>query len=186
MWNGQTIISVILNQPGFNQDLLKKINLNTEVRWQTVRKKNGGDQNIKTTSNTTILKILSVTDMLFIPGSKVCRIVKILLSANPPGNLYTLSVVRTLTYDLLYLLDLSVFGFCIVKNVPTNTGGLPQLINKVGFEKKTHYGTYFLVKSRTDEAHISNLAYTAAPLGLHLDLPYYDFVPGVRNKRYCK
>ena len=75
---------------------------------------------------------------------------------------------------------MSKFGFCIVKNVPTSLQGLPQLIQKVGFEKKTHYGTYFSVKSRTDEAHISNVAYTAAALGLHLDLPYYDFVPGVK------
>ena len=74
---------------------------------------------------------------------------------------------------------MSIFGFSIVNNVPANVDGLPQLIQKVGFEKRTHYGTYFSVKSRTDEAHISNLAYTAAALGLHLDLPYYDFVPGV-------
>ena len=76
-----------------------------------------------------------------------------------------------------------MFGFSIVRNVPTNIEGLPQLITKVGFEKRTHYGTYFSVKSRTDESHISNLAYTSAALGLHLDLPYYDFVPGVGQER---
>ena len=73
--------------------------------------------------------------------------------------------------------DLAVFGFCIVENLPLNLESLPQLIKTIAFEKRTHYGTYFVVKSRSEQ--ISNLAYTSAPLGLHLDLPYYDFVPGV-------
>ena len=74
---------------------------------------------------------------------------------------------------------MSIFGFSIVNNVPANEDGFPQLIQNEGFEKRTHYGTFFSVKSRTDKAHISNSAYTAAALGLHLDLPYYGFVPGV-------
>ena len=77
----------------------------------------------------------------------------------------------------IYISDLAVFGFCIVENLPSNLESLPQLIKTIAFEKRTHYGTYFVVKSRSEQ--ISNLAYTSAPLGLHLDLPYYDFVPGV-------
>ena len=80
-------------------------------------------------------------------------------------------------YSLIYISDLAVFGFCIVENLPSNLESLPQLIKTIAFEKRTHYGTYFVVKSRSEQ--ISNLAYTSAPLGLHLDLPYYDFVPGV-------
>ena len=94
-------------------------------------------------------------------------------------------ITNDLNYDQSYIfIDLSIFGFSIVNNLPANEDGLPQLIQKVGFEKRTHYGTYFSVKSRTDEAQISNLAYTAAALGLHLDLPYYDFVPGVNLGLY--
>ena len=80
-------------------------------------------------------------------------------------------------YFSKYISDLAVFGFCIVENLPSNLESLPQLIKTIAFEKRTHYGTYFVVKSRSEQ--ISNLAYTSAPLGLHLDLPYYDFVPGV-------
>ena len=80
-------------------------------------------------------------------------------------------------YFSIFILDLAVFGFCIVENLPSNLESLPQLIKTIAFEKRTHYGTYFVVKSRSEQ--ISNLAYTSAPLGLHLDLPYYDFVPGV-------
>ena len=74
-------------------------------------------------------------------------------------------------------IDLSVLGLCIVTNLPASLDSLPALTQKIGFEKNTHYGTYFRVKSRAEQ--ISNLAYTSAALGLHLDLPYYDFVPGV-------
>ena len=80
-------------------------------------------------------------------------------------------------YFSICISDLAVFGFCIVENLPSNLESLPQLIKTIAFEKRTHYGTYFVVKSRSEQ--ISNLAYTSAPLGLHLDLPYYDFVPGV-------
>ena len=78
--------------------------------------------------------------------------------------------------------DLSTYGFSIVHGMPTNFDALPQLIKKINFEKMTHYGTYFKVMSREDDA-ISNLAYTAHTLGLHLDLSYYDYVPGVSSTR---
>ena len=63
--------------------------------------------------------------------------------------------------------------------MPGNFESLPHLIRKFAFEKPTHYGTFFTVVSKAAE-QLNNLAYTTAPLGLHLDLPYYDFVPGVR------
>ena len=78
--------------------------------------------------------------------------------------------------------DLSIFGFCIVNEIPRNFESLPVLIQGVGIEKSTHYGKNFKVVSKVDP---SNAAYTTLPLGLHLDMPIYHYKPGVRNvKRF--
>ncbi len=54
---------------------------------------------------------------------------------------------------------------------------LPDLVCKVAFPKPTSYGDYFEVESKEDP---SNLAYTTATLGLHLDEQHYAYTPGVK------
>ena len=82
----------------------------------------------------------------------------------------------------LFTVDLSKYGLTIVKGVPPN--GLPELVNSVGgFHKPTHYGVDFQVTQRLE--NLNNLAYSSNSLGLHLDLPFYKYKPGVscRGKR---
>ena len=76
--------------------------------------------------------------------------------------------------------DLSIFGFCIVNEMPRNYESLPAFIQHIGIEKSTHYGKSFKVVSKADP---SNAAYTTLPLGLHLDMPIYHYKPGVRNAK---
>jgi gamma-butyrobetaine dioxygenase len=52
-----------------------------------------------------------------------------------------------------------------------------ELVRKVGTPKSTHFGAYFNVITKSEPM---NLAYTSATLGLHLDLPFYDYTPGVQ------
>ena len=83
-----------------------------------------------------------------------------------------------ITQYIIYILDLSIFGFCIVYDMPRNFLSLPELIQHIGVAKSTHYGKCFKVVSKADP---SNAAYTTLPLGLHLDMPIYHYKPGVRN-----
>ena len=79
-------------------------------------------------------------------------------------------------YFPLFTVDLSKNGLTIVKGVPPD--GLPELVNSVGgFHKPTHYGVDFQVTQRFE--NLNNLAYSSKSLGLHLDLPFYKYKPGV-------
>ncbi|XP_035662137.1 gamma-butyrobetaine dioxygenase-like [Branchiostoma floridae] len=78
-------------------------------------------------------------------------------------------------YDFLFLLD-SV-GLVLVQNVPCEVGQVDRLANRVAFLKHTNYGKEFVVKSKPNP---SNVAYTSAKLGLHTDLPQYNYTPGVQ------
>ncbi|KAI8507040.1 Gamma-butyrobetaine dioxygenase, partial [Branchiostoma belcheri] len=78
-------------------------------------------------------------------------------------------------YDFLFLLD-SV-GLVLVQNVPCEVGQLERLANRVAFLKLTNYGKEFVVMSKPNP---SNVAYTSVKLGLHTDLPYYNYTPGVQ------
>ena len=51
------------------------------------------------------------------------------------------------------------------------------MVELVGSVKMTHYGQFWNVRSKSEA---NNLAYTGASLGLHTDLPYYDYTPGVQ------
>lgn len=68
-------------------------------------------------------------------------------------------------------------GVFILEGAPLSVGQLRKLAQKIGFIRVTHYGEEFTVKS---EPNAVNLAYTAARLGLHTDLPYYVYPPGVQ------
>ena len=64
--------------------------------------------------------------------------------------------------------------------MPRNFESLPELIQKIGIGKSTHYGKSFKVITKSDP---SNAAYTSLPLGLHLDMPIYRYKPGVRYNK---
>ncbi len=73
---------------------------------------------------------------------------------------------------------LEVHGLVRVSEVPEFT--LQKLLDRAGFARKTHYLDVFEVKSKGDP---NNLAYTSGTLGLHVDLPYYKYTPGVGEHR---
>ncbi|RXG73745.1 Gamma-butyrobetaine dioxygenase [Armadillidium vulgare] len=78
---------------------------------------------------------------------------------------------------LTWLQQLEVFGFVLISNAPAEYGQVRQLVERVGFIKKTHYGAEFSVKAKPDP---SNVAYSSGPLQLHTDLPYYEYKPGLQ------
>ena len=52
------------------------------------------------------------------------------------------------------------------------------LSSRVGLVRPTHYGSVFEVEDRGDDPN--NPAYTNVELGLHTDLPYYEYIPGAQ------
>jgi Taurine catabolism dioxygenase TauD, TfdA family len=81
------------------------------------------------------------------------------------------------------LLDLEEFGITIIEDVGKDPLAIRTLSKRIGFLKLTHYGVDFVVKSKVDA---NNAAYTSKTLGLHVDLPYYENLPGVRfYMSYC-
>ena len=55
-------------------------------------------------------------------------------------------------------------------------------MNRVGCIRSTHYGDIFHVVVK---ANANNLAYLPVTLGLHIDLPYYGYNPGVSKINEC-
>ena len=72
--------------------------------------------------------------------------------------------------------DISVWGLTSVHGIPYDKDSSSRLFNRVGFCRNTHYGVNFEVMFKEDP---SNVAYTNGTLGLHTDLPYYEYTPGV-------
>ncbi|XP_071809590.1 gamma-butyrobetaine dioxygenase-like [Asterias amurensis] len=72
---------------------------------------------------------------------------------------------------------LTTKGIAIVQDAPQEKGACQQLAEKVAYLKTTIYGDQFQVSSKHDA---SNLAYTNIALGLHTDLPYYNYTPGIQ------
>ncbi|XP_066265539.1 gamma-butyrobetaine dioxygenase-like [Branchiostoma lanceolatum] len=93
----------------------------------------------------------------------------------PKADFPTLLTDDRALYDFLFRLD-SV-GLVLVQNVPCEIGQLQRLANRVAFLRHTNYGKEFVVKSKPNP---SNVAYTSAKLGLHTDLPQYNYAPGVQ------
>ncbi|XP_078583873.1 gamma-butyrobetaine dioxygenase-like [Branchiostoma floridae x Branchiostoma japonicum] len=80
-------------------------------------------------------------------------------------------------YDFLVILD-SV-GLVLVQNVPCDVGQVERLANRVAFLKQTSgFGKEFAVVNKSKPG--SDMAYTSAKLGLHTDLNYYNYKPGVQ------
>lgn len=65
------------------------------------------------------------------------------------------------------LTQLSHYGLCFIKGVPTNDKQVEELARRFGCIRETFYGTSWDVKSLPEA---KNIAYTSLPLGLHMDL----------------
>ena len=77
--------------------------------------------------------------------------------------------------------DLQDFGIVLVDEMPENRESLRDLMKRVGCIRSTHYGDIFHVITKPNP---NNLAYLPVTLGLHVDLPYYGYNPGVRGISY--
>lgn len=74
-----------------------------------------------------------------------------------------------------WLNDTAAFGITIVDNVEDRAGAGIDLAKRIGFLRKTNFGTTFEVINKPDP---NNLAYTSAALPLHTDLPNQEVPPG--------
>ncbi|XP_074606216.1 gamma-butyrobetaine dioxygenase-like [Acropora palmata] len=76
-----------------------------------------------------------------------------------------------------WLSSMHKLGVALICNTPLKVGQVDELCQRVGHAKSTHYGHNFEVKTKYGP---SNLAYTSDRLPLHMDLPFYDYPPGVQ------
>ncbi|XP_017051035.1 gamma-butyrobetaine dioxygenase [Drosophila ficusphila] len=75
-----------------------------------------------------------------------------------------------------WLHNLAVYGVALIKEAPIEMDVLRKLSNRIGFMRRTTYGDEFSVRAQPGA---SNYAYLAAPLPLHTDMPYFEYLPGV-------
>lgn len=75
-----------------------------------------------------------------------------------------------------WLEALTVHGCALLTGVPRTEQEVRRLIDRVGFIRQTHYGQEFFVRAKEGT---NNVAYLSAPLQMHNDLPYYEYVPGI-------
>jgi len=68
-------------------------------------------------------------------------------------------------------------GIFLITETPTEKGMIEKLANKVAFLRTTNYGRDFNVHAKVNS---SNAAYTSRTLGLHTDLPFYMYCPGMQ------
>ena len=78
-------------------------------------------------------------------------------------------------HDLL--ISFYKYGFVVVKNIPTNDNFIVKFANSIGSVRRTNFGEYFNVKSKTDP---NDLAYTSLGLTPHTDNPYRNPVPCIQ------
>lgn len=76
-----------------------------------------------------------------------------------------------------WLVAMEQTGLVLTTGAPCEPGQLERLGQRVAFLRPTHYGKTFNVKNKVNP---NNLAYTSATLGLHSDLAYMSYVPGVQ------
>lgn len=74
-----------------------------------------------------------------------------------------------------FMLDVAAQGLALAVNVGTDPKNSVALARRIGFLRKTNFGTTFEVINRPDP---NNLAYTAERLPLHTDLPNQEVPPG--------
>ncbi|XP_053692645.1 gamma-butyrobetaine dioxygenase-like [Sabethes cyaneus] len=73
------------------------------------------------------------------------------------------------------------YGVVMIHGAPLDEQECRRLAERVGFIRKTHYGEEYIIKAKEGT---SNVAYLSAPLQMHTDLPYYDYLPGC-NLLHC-
>ena len=78
-------------------------------------------------------------------------------------------------YDLL--ISFYKYGFVIIKDIPTHDNFIVKFANSIGSVRRTNFGEYFNVKSKTDP---NDLAYTSLALAPHTDNPYRKPVPCIQ------
>ena len=83
---------------------------------------------------------------------------------------------------LNFLISFYKYGFVIIKNIPTEDNFLVKFGNMIGSVKRTNFGEYFNVKSKTDP---NDLAYTALHLTPHTDNPYRNPFPPCIQILHC-
>lgn len=82
---------------------------------------------------------------------------------------------------LKWLEQMATYGIALIENAPSSRFEIRKLAKRVGFIKTTHYGDEFTVTSKDKTtAH----AYSQNKLQLHVDVPYYDQMPGI-NMLHC-
>jgi len=69
------------------------------------------------------------------------------------------------------------YGFVIIKNIPTKDNFIVKFANSIGSVRRTNFGEYFDVKSKSDP---NDLAYTSLGLSPHTDNPYRNPVPCIQ------
>ncbi|CAO1377029.1 unnamed protein product [Diamesa hyperborea] len=80
-----------------------------------------------------------------------------------------------------WLEALATNGIAILKNTPSHEDEVKRLAERVRFVKKTHYGDAFIVQAKPTT---STFAYTTSALQLHVDIPYYEYMPCI-NLLHC-
>lgn len=80
-----------------------------------------------------------------------------------------------------WLEQMAVYGIALIENTPDDKKSLQRLAERIGFIKKTHFGDEFTVINKEET---TTFAYTNSKLQLHVDIPYYDQMPGI-NMLHC-
>lgn len=75
-----------------------------------------------------------------------------------------------------FLVTLEKKGVVVLTDAPREPKAVLTIVNSIGYVKPTHYGTNYPIRSK---ASASSLAYTDQRLGMHNDLPYFQYVPGI-------
>lgn len=97
----------------------------------------------------------------------------------PDVNIQTFDYRAILSDDkalLDWLIVMEKMGISVIQNTPKKPQASFEIVNKVGFIKPTHYGIHYPIRNKVGA---NSLAYTDSKLGMHNDLPYYEYVPGI-------
>jgi len=78
-------------------------------------------------------------------------------------------------HDLL--ISFYKYGFVVIKNIPTDDNFIVKFANSIGSVRRTNFGEYFDVKSKSNP---NDLAYTSLGLAPHTDNPYRNPVPCIQ------
>jgi gamma-butyrobetaine dioxygenase len=69
------------------------------------------------------------------------------------------------------------YGFCVIRNTPTEPGSLMDLARRFGHVRDTNFGPVFDVVTKPNPI---DLAYTGRHLSAHADNPYRKPIPGIQ------